>query len=26
MSPFSWPTFCVIQHRRSNRCPIEPAF
>uniref|UniRef100_A0A0A9ENI9 Uncharacterized protein n=1 Tax=Arundo donax TaxID=35708 RepID=A0A0A9ENI9_ARUDO len=26
MSPFSWSTFCTIQHRRSNRRPIELAF
>uniref|UniRef100_A0A0A9EL28 Uncharacterized protein n=1 Tax=Arundo donax TaxID=35708 RepID=A0A0A9EL28_ARUDO len=26
MSSFSWPTFCAIQHCRSNRRPIKPAF
>uniref|UniRef100_A0A0A9FSB1 Uncharacterized protein n=1 Tax=Arundo donax TaxID=35708 RepID=A0A0A9FSB1_ARUDO len=26
MSPFSWLTFCAIQHRRSNCRPIELAF
>uniref|UniRef100_A0A0A9HDH3 Uncharacterized protein n=1 Tax=Arundo donax TaxID=35708 RepID=A0A0A9HDH3_ARUDO len=26
MSPFSWPTFCAMQHCRSNRHPIEPVF
>uniref|UniRef100_A0A0A9FVJ1 Uncharacterized protein n=1 Tax=Arundo donax TaxID=35708 RepID=A0A0A9FVJ1_ARUDO len=26
MSPFSWPTFYAIQHLRSNRRTIEPAF
>uniref|UniRef100_A0A0A9DFF8 Uncharacterized protein n=1 Tax=Arundo donax TaxID=35708 RepID=A0A0A9DFF8_ARUDO len=26
VSPFSWPIFCAIQHRRSNCRPIKPAF
>uniref|UniRef100_A0A0A9GKG0 Uncharacterized protein n=1 Tax=Arundo donax TaxID=35708 RepID=A0A0A9GKG0_ARUDO len=26
ISPFSWPTLCAIQHCRSNRRLIEPAF
>uniref|UniRef100_A0A0A9GPA4 Uncharacterized protein n=1 Tax=Arundo donax TaxID=35708 RepID=A0A0A9GPA4_ARUDO len=26
MSPFSWLTFCAIQHRSSNCHPIKPAF